>query len=489
MTDPAVGFPASWADDEHTVVPIARSLTDDGNALRLVDSWHDKIRHCPQRGKWLTWDDYRWVWDDSGLVNEAARHVIRTMPGDADPVQKHRHRSLSRRALDAMIALARTDPRIVVQANQLDADPYALCTPAGVVDLRDGKLTQPDPAHNHTRSTSVPPDPDGATPRWNRFLEQTFAGHAELTAYVQRIAGYSITGAVTHHVLPFLHGSGGNGKSVFLDVLRAVLGDYAATAPAGFLMASREQHETEIARLHGLRFVIASEVNQEARFDEAKVKLLTGGDALTARFMHKDYFTFSPTHHLWLMGNHKPAVTSGGGESFWRRLRLVPFTNTVPVGDRDDDLAQRLITEEAPGILAWLIDGAVASHPDRGGLRDPSSVLTETRSYALEEDMVGRFLDDRCHLGGGDLVRTNTKDVLDAYRQWCKDEGSRPTSNTVFGRELRTRFDIETERSHGRRYYVGLTLLNPPDEPDGDAWHTQEPPVDPYADTPGEWYK
>ena len=459
--------------DTDTDLPV-RTHTDDGNALHLVDQCHQRIRYCPQRGRWLTWDDHRWAWDDAGRVTEAARHLIRTLTDDDGPeaLRKHRHRSLDQRRLNAMVNLARTDPRIVVQAHQLDADPHALATPAGVVNLRDGTLTEPDPAANHTRSTTTAPDPDQPTPRWDQFLAQTFAGHPELTGYVQRLAGYSITGAITHHVLPFLHGGGDNGKSVFLDVVRHILGDYASTAPAGFLMSNKDKHETEIARLHGLRFVIASEVNQTDRFDEAKVKLLTGGDALTARFMGRDHFTFRPTHHLWLMGNHRPTVQAGG-KSFWRRLRIVSFTNTIDPAHRDDELAHKLIRDEAPGILAWLIAGAVASQPANGGLADPVSVLTETRNYALEEDTLARFVEDRCHLGGGTHVRTNTKHVLDAYRDWCRDEGTRPVNQTVFGRELATRFDIAQVRSNGQRFYQGLTLLAA-DEGD-DMWHQREP--------------
>lgn len=431
-------------------------LTDVGNADLLVAAYAHRIRYVPQRGRWLSWSGHRWVWDDAGTVVELAKRTILALDTDSsDAIAQHQRRSLSRRAIEAMVALARSDPGITVEFPDLDAHPYALCTPTGVLDLATGRLTPPHPEDLHTRSTRVSADPDQPTPRWLRFLDQTFGGDTELTEFVQRLAGYSATGSVDRHVLPFLHGPGGNGKSVFLDVLRAVLGDYAGTAPAKFLMAGQQQHETEVARLAGLRLVICSEVNQDDRFDEAKTKLLTGGDALTARFMRQDHFTFEPTHKLWLMGNHQPKV-AGGGESFWRRLRMVPFTHTVPPEQKVEGLAQILVEEEGPGILHWIVQGAVAA---KAGLREPEIVMSATRLYADEEDALARFLADRVHIGGGRLARVDTAQLRRAYEDWCRDEGERPVPPQVLGRELRTRYDVEQVRSHGRRFYVGVTLL------------------------------
>lgn len=236
-------------------------------------------------------------------------------------------------------------------------------------------------------------------------------------------------------------------------------------------MAGVTRHETEIARLSGMRLVIASEVNEEDRFDEAKMKLLTGGDALTARFMKEDYFTFVPTHSLWLMGNHQPKVTSGGN-SFWRRLRLIDFKHTVAKDQIIDGLEKILVNEEGPGILHWIIQGAVKFLA--GGLDEPAAVMLSTELYAAEEDHLARFLEDRIQLGGGSNVRENTTTVRAAYESWCRQQGERAMSPQAFGRELRTRFQIEQVRSHGARYYTGLMLLadeNEPDEPD--EWWNQ----------------
>lgn len=432
--------------------------TDDGNALRLVDLHEQEIRYVPQRGKWLRWDGHRWAWDDPGEIREMARAIARSLPrGEGEA--KHRARSLSAAGIAAMITMATTDPRIVAHAGQLDAHRMLLNTPAGAVDLTTGNLSAPDPVQMHTRSTRVAPDAACPTPRWNEFLAQTFGPDLELRGYVQRMAGYASSGSVKWHILPFLHGPGGNGKGVFLNVMRAVLGDYAATAPNAFLMAGAQRHETEIARLHGLRLVIASEVNQEAKFDEAKVKELTGGDGLTARFMRQDHFTFEPTHKLFLMGNHQPRV-SAGGKSFWRRLRLLPFTRTPDKVIEDLDLL--LVAEEAPGILAWIIAGAVDAFRD--GLRDPASVTAATAQYAAEEDALARFLDEACHVGGGAQVRTATEVFRSAYERWCRAEGEDPLPSRQLGRELKDRFQIVRKPSNGTYSYINVALQAPAED-------------------------
>ncbi|MCU1613734.1 MAG: hypothetical protein JWO98_1274 [Frankiales bacterium] len=439
-----------------TESPGTYTRTDDGNALRLVDEHEDHIRYVPQRGKWLVWEEHHWSWDDAGQVREMARVIARALP-NGEGEAKHRARSLSSGGLAAMVTVAQTDPRIVAPMHHLDAKPMQLNTPGGIVDLATGKITPADPTEMHTRSTAVAPDPNADTPRWRQFLADTFGEQSDIAAFVQRLAGYSASGDTRFHVLPFLNGPGGNGKSVFLDVLRTILGDYAASTPSSFLMAGQQQHETEVARLHGLRLVVASEVNRDARFDEAKMKLLTGGDALTARFMRQDHFTFEPTHHLWLMGNHLPAVKAGG-DSFWRRLRLIPFTRSVPEERKIDGLAQILAAEEGPGILAWIVAGAVDAFAD--ALRAPDAVMAFTESYAEEEDSLARFISDCCHVGGGIQVTTNTSKLRAAYDAWCHDEGGEsPLKPQVFGRELRTRFGIEQKRSNGRRFYVGIALL------------------------------
>jgi putative DNA primase/helicase len=310
----------------------------------------------------------------------------------------------------------------------------------------------------HTRSTACAPDPAADQTMWRRFLADTFGENQELIAYLQRLVGYSAVGYVGPHVLPFCHGSGGNGKGVFLEAVAGVLGDYATTAPVGFLMAQQHTgHETEIARLAGARMVLCSEVNETDSFDEAKVKQLTGGDTLTARFMRQDHFSFTPTHTLWLMGNHKPAVRSGG-RSFWRRLRLIPFLHEVPEDQVVEDLQGTLIRDHGPAILAWIAQGAADFHA--AGLREPQTVKAATAEYALDQDTVAQFVAERCHVGGGEHVQIKTSVVREAYEAWCYAQGEKPITAKAFSIDLCKRFGVDLNKGgKGVRYYSGIGLL------------------------------
>ena len=441
--------------------------TDDWAALAIVDQHGDQIRYCYDRGRWLHWNGHAWNIEPStgGQVRELAKQTARALPEDSRDTTTFKRKFLGAPGTSNALTQAQTDSRITVPWEALDSHPYELNTPGGIVNLRTAQLGPSDPSRLHTRSTTITPDWEADHGLWSYFLETTFEGQDEhLIPYLQRLLGYSITGAVTHHVLPFLHGAGANGKSTMLDVVMALLGSYAGSSPRGFLMQGMQQHETEIARLSGLRFVVASEVNQRDRFDEAKVKELTGGDTLTARFMRQDHFKFTPTHHLWLMGNKQPRVESGG-ESFFRRLRLIPFTNVVPKEQRDEHLTQKLIDEEGPAILAWIIDGARAATAK--GIRDPESVLAATREYASEEDALGQFVEDRLHLGEHGREKTST--VRADYESWCHDNGEQPMSAQAFGRELKSRWSITQSRSNGIRFYAGVTLYGDPDAETSDS--------------------
>lgn len=448
--------------------------SDDGNASALIHLHGTNIRYCPERARWLTWDTTRWTWEPSGggHVRELVKDTAHQMPAGKGS-EEWRKRSLSAIGTTNTLTQAATDQRVTIALADLDAAAWSLNTPGGVVDLRTGVTTPARPDELHTRITEAAPDRDADTAVWDRFLATTFGDDDELIGYLQRLIGYSATGYIGPHVLPFAHGSGGNGKGVFLETVSAVLGEYATSAPNAFLMARNySQHETEIARLAGARMVICSEVNEHDRFDEAKVKQLTGGDTLTARFMRQDHFTFQPTHHLWLIGNHKPAVTSGG-RSFWRRCRLVPFDHEVDESERVDDLQGILARDHGPAILNWIVQGAVAFA--QGGLAEPASVTDATQEYAHDQDTVLRFVEEACHRTPH--VKVAVREIFTAYERWCVEVGEHPVTGKRFAQELFQRFDVRPEKSNGRRLYSGITLLTITDESDPandgddrDAW-------------------
>jgi P4 family phage/plasmid primase-like protien len=430
--------------------------TEDGTALALVELYGDEIRYCPQRGRWLLWDGARWAWDGAEGVREMVRSIARALP-EGDGWSSHKRRALSASGVNGITRLAQSDTRVVVDLEDLDSRPLELNTPGGIVDLTTGILRPSDPTSLHTRLTACTPDPDANVTEWTTFLGQTFESAPELVGYMQRLLGYSATGVVRDHVLPFAVGGGGNGKGVTLETATKVLGDYATTAPSAFLMAKAfGAHETEIARLSGARMVLCSEVDSEARFDEPRVKQLTGGDTLTARFMRQDHFTFTPTHKLWLMGNFRPMVKAGG-HSFWRRLRLLPFLHTVTDGERVDDLQGYYSTTHGPAVLAWIIAGAVDYLS--GGLRDPEVVKVATADYAADQDTVKRFLEECCHIGGGAAVKIKTGLLRTAYERWCFQAGEEPVTAKALSTALGNERGVTLLRSHGARFYEGMTLL------------------------------
>ncbi|MEV0608095.1 phage/plasmid primase, P4 family [Polymorphospora rubra] len=450
--------------------------TEAGMAKTLIAHHAGILRYCPQRAKWLHWSGHRWQWDDAEVHRELVVALADRIPDTTKEWSTFRRRALSANGVTGIARLAQHNPAVIAHFDQLDSNAWEINTPSGIVDLRTGDVRDADPAALHTRSTACPIDTTADAGRWLEFLADTFGDSPELIGYLRRLVGYSAVGMVGPHVLPFAHGSGGNGKGVFLEALAGVLGDYATTAPVGFLMAQNHAgHETEIARLAGARMVICSEVNEDDRFDEAKVKMLTGGDSLTARFMRQDHFTFTPTHQLWLMGNHKPAVRSGG-RSFWRRLRLIPFEHEVPDDKIVDDLQGILVRDHGPALLSWIAAGAAQYHAS--GLQEPDSVKAATAEYAADQDSVAKFVDECCRVGGGKQVTTKTAKVRDAYEAFCYAEGETPVSAKALGTALEKRFGVLRLRTNATRLYGNLALL---------ADENASPDASPDRDEQGGW--
>ncbi|MCW7947299.1 DNA primase [Streptomyces hygroscopicus] len=468
---PAQAGSAPSADGQATANGLLPdTLTDRGNAKLFVKLYANDYRHVPGIG-WYRWDTTRWQIDEDDTVLWAAGDLAENIAAH-DPrgvftttaLQSHRRRALSTTGINAMLTQAKSAPGMVLNAALLDADPYALCTPDGIVDLRTGLVKIPDPNKDfHSRSTTVGPQ-HTPTPRWERFLTDTFGNDTEgreMIAYLQLLLGYSVTGDVGGQVLPFLFGSGKNGKSVLLDVLMKLLGDYADAAPPGFLMARPyEGHPTDLAELHGRRVIVCSEVKPGDKFDEARVKLLTGGDRIKARRMRQDFFSFQPTHKLWLLGNHRPEVGTGGF-AFWRRMRLIPFERVVPDDRKIDNLADILVTEEGPGILGWLIDGARRYLVGDRDLTGPERVCIATTAYAETEDHTGRFYDECCTLAPD--LRAEQTALYAAYKAWCQNEGAPAMSSRAFATRTRELVGLASPKemilSNQRKHYPGIGLL------------------------------
>jgi len=429
--------------------------TDHGNALRLIDAHSEILRHIADMGQWHHWDGCKWARDvNNRRVRQAHIDLAHDLPNGG-----FKRNSLSSGGITSGIKVAEVDRRISITADQLDTYAELINTPSGIVNLRTAELGPFDPALLLTRSTAIAADMEAAHPRWDRFLAETFKGSEKLIAYLERLFGLALLGEVREHILPFLYGSGRNGKGVITLVLQGLLGDadeggYAVSAPDGFLMAGRDSaHPTEIARIRGARLVVCSEQSSTRKFDEQRVKKFTGGDRLAGRWMRGDLFEFNPSHLLWVMSNNLPAVKEGG-PAFWARVRLIPFKNVVPDERQIKDLHRQLLDEEGPAILGWAVRGAVEVL--KNGLQDPPEVIKATEDYKVSEDTLASFVKEECDLGPGE--ECTVSDFGHRYREHCEEMDAEPQSSRAITMRLMSEYGIERGKNGVGRLYKGVAL-------------------------------
>jgi P4 family phage/plasmid primase-like protien len=446
--------------------PAMRRLTETGNAERLLDRYGLDIRWSAALG-WLTWNERRWARDDRRRVYALAKLTVRGIYGEAERIEaeddpedivKWALKSEKASAREAMVSLVRSEPGVAVGIEELDADPWLLNAKNGTLDLRRGKLRRHERRDLLTKLAPVDYLPDAPAPTWLAFLKRVLPD-AEVRAFVQRVIGYALTGIVRDHVLIVFYGVGANGKSTFLEAVRFGLGDYAVqTNPALLMAKNQDTHPTERATLWGRRLAICSETEEGRALAEVMVKQLTGGDTINARYMRMDEFNFTPTHKLILCTNHKPRVRDSG-EAMWRRLHLVPFGVVIPEKERDSTLPEKL-RAEAPGIFRWAVEGC--AEWQRVGLNPPDAVRKATAEYRSDEDTIGQFLKECCHVvPGSDTVRVKAGVLFEAYTTWCDDTGNAPVRQRSFGLTM-------TERGFGRdkdgvTWYTGVRLTLPGD--------------------------
>jgi putative DNA primase/helicase len=353
-----------------------------------------------------------------------------------------------------MLTLAQSEPPIPILPESLDAHPWLLNCENGTLDLRTGTLRAHSRDDKLTKLCPVVFDMDAKRDEWERFLHRIFAGNARLIAYMQRVTGMWLTGNVDEQKVHVFYGAGANGKSVYLGATQGILGpDYSMKAPPDLLMAKNSSHPTERADLFGKRLVCCIETNEGQRFNESLVKDLSGGDRQRARRMREDFWEFEPTHKLVVAVNHKPVVR-GTDHGIWRRLRLVPFTVTIPEEEQDKALASKL-AREYPGILAWAVQGCLEWQKD--GLRCPDEVKAATDEYRQEQDVLGEFIRECCVVGANE--RERAKVLFDAYQKYT---GAK-TTQTKFGTALTER-GFDKAKAHGVVWRLGIGLGDSFDE-------------------------
>ena len=424
---------------------IKQSLNDVGNAERLIKAHGADVRFIPGQKRWLKWDRERWHYDTSGHVMEISKNVVRAIFIEAAScpdsemilsISRHAKQSMQQPRLKAMVSLAETDPAIVVEPAVIDANPWLLGVDNGIVDLRTGKLGAADREHMILRYSPVSYDLGAECLNFLGFLDTIFDGDQDLISFMQRIMGYCLTGDTSEQCIFFLYGKGGNGKSTLTGILGELLGDYARQASSDMLMQklNGRSQSNDLARLNGARAVIASEIEDGSFLAETLVKEMTGGDTITARFLYGEFFEFKPQFKMLVCGNHKPII-KGEDEGIWRRMRLIPFTVTIPPEKRDKHLMQKL-RAELPGILQWTIQGCLSWQ--KHGLNPPQIVTAAVDAYRTEMDLIGVWLDDRCDLGADHTGKAS--DLYGSYGWWAEANGFRKLSSTSFGRKLGERF-------------------------------------------------
>lgn len=410
--DPADNMPALYSEVNVGI----RFAQIHEETLRWVDAW----------GRWMVWDGARWVRDEIRVAFERGKKLCcavadfaRTDPSEFT-TERQRQATIARygekRTISNVVELAKSDPRIVATTAQWDADIWALNTPGGVVDLRTGTLRPARREDYMTRVARV--TPGGDCPTWRRFLDVATAGDIELQRFMQRVAGYCLTGSTRDHALFFFYGTGGNGKGTFINTFKALLGGYAqAASMSTFTEQKHEDHPTALAGMMGARLVTAQETEEGKRWAESRIKALTGGDPIRARFMRMDEFEFIPQFKLLFAGNHKPGLRNVD-EAMKRRLHLIPFTVTVQPEDRDPDLPEKL-EAEAAGILQWAIEGCLEWQ--RIGLKPPAAVLAATAEYLEQQDNLAAWIEERCTILKGISARRG--DLYKSYKEWAEEAG------------------------------------------------------------------
>lgn len=459
---------------------LAWQLTNDyGNGQRLTQRMGERLMWIENIG-WFAWDGVRW--NGSNGLEEAIKlahetvlcifdeaRAMKTMKdGDkerAGMLNRHAVDSGNMRNINAMLKAGA--PYLARPQESLDEDAFVVSCDNGTIALgRDVTLRAADRGDLVTRKLNAKfSKTTDAPPRFTAFLE-TILPDAELRDFVQRLFGYCLCGSIREQCIFLFYGTGRNGKSTLINVIREVFGDYACVSPINTFLAKRDggsgaDASPDVARLAGgTHLVTASEPNENSRFDESLIKAMTGGEPMTARFLNQNFFTFAPRFKLVVSMNHLPNIR-GADAGIWRRIRVVPFTVQIPEGDVDRDLEAKLL-DERDGILQWLLTGFEAWM--REGLRPPASAIAAVEGYRADQDPVGEFLKDRAEMTAkvdpatDDVWATSAKDLWESYKQWCEDEGLEALKQRSFGSKLTARGLTRVKRQGGNAFYRGVVL-------------------------------
>lgn len=435
--------------------------TDTDNAERFARRFADRVAWCPEVG-WLAYDGRRWAPDATTTCIERAKSAARLIASEVEYLAESERKtaraafskaSLSKSALERMLDLSKG--LLTIEHSRFDSDPFILNCLSGTIDLRTGELEPHDSRDYLTKLAPVEYHPDAECPQFKIFLNQITGRNKSLKGYLRRAVGYSLTGSTREQVFFFCYGpSGSNGKSTLLNLIRDLLGDYGRHTPTETLMVKQYDNSipNDLARLAGVRMVTAVETNAGRQLDEARIKAITGGEKVTARFMRAEYFEYIPQFKLWFGANDRPRVR-GTDSAMWRRIRVVPFNVQIPEAERDDTLPEKLRGEYA-GILAWAVRGCLAWQEK--GLSEPDAVREATAQWYQAADHVKRFLGEEVILDADSI--TASASLFDRYSEWCRRNGEAALDQKKLNLRLQDGHDLTLTRSRRGSDWKGIKL-------------------------------
>lgn len=483
--DPEAGPPpASLSAPAALEIPV----TPDGQKVKVepgvelsdvwaVDRIHAQVaktlRYSPARKGWYVWAGHRWQFDEVlAAENQIELHLRRLAvrlseqaaaaptKEEGKPYQSAAKRFQSATGIDAITSLLKR--RVAFDINDLDADPMLLCTPGGVVDLTSGEMRPVDPDDLMSRSVAVAPRP-GPTPLWDRFLDDITGGDSSYKWFLQKLFGYFLTGRVDEKIICYAWGGTDTGKSTLVRFLTALFDTYADSVSVSAFI-SREPKEgnatANLARLPGARLVTATEPAQGQAWDESRVKSVSGGDDIEAKFLYGQPFRYRPKYKVLIVGNHEPMVQHIE-EAMIRRIRILPMDRSIPVEQQIDRLEERMMEEEGPAILHWMIEGCLAWQ--REGLEPPAVVQRAIEEYWSEQDALRQWVREECVIEEG--AQAHRQDMYEAFSIWCRRRGERPGTAHGFRalfRPIVEEFGLKDREvdinGNRRKGYIGIRL-------------------------------
>jgi putative DNA primase/helicase len=451
-----ISSPINLGDQKADLVKDFRN-TDMGNADRLHYLFGNDLRYCTSNNTWLVWNDTGWRYDFKNVeIQDRAKRMIqqyRISAGNDNKALKYSNTLESSGKLKNMIELLKSYKDICISADECDHDKWLFTCENGVIDLKTGLLRDARKSDLITLKSGVKYDPEAKCPIFLKYLDEVIDGNQELIDYLQRVVGYSLTGDIREHCIFCLYGTGANGKSTFVEVIRKLMGVYAMNASfQTFLLRAKGSHTEDLARLKDARLVTASEPDKKSGYlAEAVIKEITGGEPVTARFMHKNSFEYNPKCKIFLSFNHRPQI-SGNDHGIWRRIHLIPFNVTISEDRMDRSLEKKLLTELS-GILNWAIEGC--QKWQKSGLNPPEIVKNAVKAYRYSQDTVTWFKNEMIEKKAGSNI--SKEELYQHFIRFCDNNDEKCISKIAFGKRLKE-LNIIDDRSSITRYWTDISL-------------------------------